>query len=130
MPDYVAHFVNRQIRRDDILIAIGGGIVYSKECSGSGNASGNKNCFCGFDYCTGSEVCNDGECLEPAGPPPPPPTTLCTNYCSNGVCSMNASNLPVCDCSGTGYSGERCNIPPAPDDPCDNQNFTCENGFR
>ena len=32
MPDYVAHLVSRQIRRDDILIAIGGGIIQDITC--------------------------------------------------------------------------------------------------
>jgi len=32
MPNYVAHLVNRQIRRNDILIAIGGGIIQDITC--------------------------------------------------------------------------------------------------
>jgi 3-dehydroquinate synthase len=32
MPNYVAHLVNRQIRRDDILIAVGGGIIQDITC--------------------------------------------------------------------------------------------------
>jgi 3-dehydroquinate synthase len=32
MPDYVAHLGNQQIRRDDILIAIGGGIIQDITC--------------------------------------------------------------------------------------------------
>ena len=32
MPDYVAHLVNKQIRRDDIVIAIGGGIIQDITC--------------------------------------------------------------------------------------------------
>ena len=32
MPDYVAHLVSKQIRKDDILIAIGGGIIQDITC--------------------------------------------------------------------------------------------------
>lgn len=32
MPDYIAHLVSKQVRRDDVLIAIGGGIIQDITC--------------------------------------------------------------------------------------------------
>ena len=32
MPSYVTHLVSKQIRRDDVLVAIGGGIIQDKTC--------------------------------------------------------------------------------------------------
>ena len=121
------------------LCCIGSTAGYLKyECNGSGN----KDCFCGLNYCTGSGpevwyskvgVCNDGECKEPEPEPEPGPgsTSACTDSpCLNGgTCSGNASNIAVCDCSSTaGFSGVHCEKPPAPDDPCVG-NTTCEHGL-
>ena len=67
-----------------ISISLGGFIEY-KNCD---NASGTKtDCFCGFDYCSASDVCVNDECKDPNAsgnasgnddpptddPPPPPP---------------------------------------------------------
>lgn len=121
-----------------ILSAIGGGLAYSYECPRADqslgdiiNASG--ACFCGIDWCEAGKICNaSGECVDQ----PVVITTPCTNNpCQHGgVCSVNTSVTPhtaVCNCSGTGFTGEHCDTSTTePTDPCGHTQITCQHGIK
>ena len=85
------------------------------------------DCNCDPDPCNGQGTCDssDGSCdcydgYEGANCS----VDQCDTYCQNGGSCSHASGSLSCDCTGTGFSGDQCEINFALN-PCQNRSVFC-----